>query len=829
MANIHDCLDRAVEDGELDKTRADEAAREYDQLLARYESVMPGPAAEAAALADLKEATRRQARSRRHTVLNQLQAMRRLTTLIGDAPDPALAIRDLIEHSETSGFAGESIRSLSDAYIQSVNFGIQDALTATGRDVLGRSRDKALLQDVLRELHLEDTGSAKAKELADAVRRQQERLRQAFNDHGGDIGKLDDYGVTHTHDHHVIQQAGFDTWSTFIRDKLDWSRIEDRATGKPFVAEKGELPDAETATVFLREIYNGIVTQGWNKREPSMAVGGKALYNTRADARVLHFRDGSNWLDYNARFGSGDPFSSLIGGLHGMARDIAQMRVLGPNPKLGLEYAVQVAQKRVAGKSQAEIAVGKKAALARTMLSHFDGSVNNTENEALARFFSNTRSAITSAKLGAAILSAPTDLVTVSKAARIAGMKPQNVLGRAVQLAASAGDRKMARRAGYVAETLADTGAAGNRYLAQQMTSETIDRLTSFTIRASGLSYWTDMLKTAFRLEFAGYLAQNADRALDEVDAPLAKILQDRGITPADWDLLRAPEGRFVEQGGGDFLSPVYWLEHQSSLPRTEAEGLALRLQMMIEEQLEYAVPTMRLEGRARTVGDTRPGTFAGELLRSSTMFKGFALSLTIGQYRRFVALPTGTDRAIYAAQMVVGLTLLGALSVQLKELSKARDPRPMDSGAFWAAAVAQGGGLGIFGDFFAAETNRFGGGLGETIAGPMIGLGGDVINLGASNAARAFAREDTFLGRDVANFARYNTPVASSLWYQRAAFDRIVADQLQAFLDPEAEAVWERQEANRERNYGTRTWWERGKLAPERAPDMTNVIGGAR
>ena len=560
-----------------------------------------------------------------------------------------------------------------------------------------------------------------------------------------------------------------------------------------------------------------------------MTPGGKALYNRHAENRVLHFRDGSAWMDYNARYGSSDPFSSMVGGLHGMARDIAMMRVLGPNPKMGLEYATQVAQKRVAGNDAAERAVGKKAALARTMLSHVDGSVNVTEHEGVARFFANTRQVITAAKLGSAILSAPTDLATMSVAAKTIGMHPGNVLSRAVQLASSNATRETAARMGYVADTLADTGSAAARFMSEQMTSEVTERLTSFTIRASGLSFWTDMNRTAFQMEFAGFLADNAGRAFDDIDAPLRRMFQDRGITAQDWDILRAPEAMFRSPDGASFLSPMHWREHQTALPDAEAEGLAMRLQMAIEEQMEYAVPNLRVEGRARTVGNTQPGTISGEILRSTTMFKGFALSLTMGQYRRFLDLPTGADRAVYAAQLSAGLFMLGALSVQLKELAKGNDPRPMDNAAFAGAAFLQGGGVGIFGDFFAAETNRFGGGFAQTLAGPVVSLASAAANIPISNATRAAQGESTYVGRDVSNFLRYNTPVASSLWYQRVAFDRMVADQLQSFLDPDAERLWKQQARRREKDFGTRSWWDRGAFAPSRAPDLSNALGGTR
>jgi hypothetical protein len=178
---------------------------------------------------------------------------------------------------------------------------------------------------------------------------------------------------------------------------------------------------------------------------------------------------------------------------------------------------------------------------------------------------------------------------------------------------------------------------------------------------------------------------------------------------------------------------------------------------------------------------------------------------------------------------MAAGLTVLGAVAVQLKELAKGRDPRPMDGKAFWLAAIFQGGGLGIFGDFFSSETSRAGGGLAETIAGPVAGLAGDVIGAGASNIQRAAEGEDILLGRDVANLVRFNTPVASSLWYTRLAFDRMVFDELQRFLDPEAEAVWRRQERQRQRDFGSRSWWERGERLPARRPDLRNALEDSR
>jgi hypothetical protein len=50
----------------------------------------------------------------------------------------------------------------------------------------------------------------------------------------------------------------------------------------------------------------------------------------------------------------------------------------------------------------------------------------------------------------------------------------------------------------------------------------------------------------------------------------------------------------------------------------------------------------------------------------------------------------------------VVATTVLGAVSLQLKNIAAGKDPEPMfgeHAAKFWANAAAQGGALGIFGD----------------------------------------------------------------------------------------------------------------------------------
>ncbi|MEM6650979.1 MAG: hypothetical protein AAF582_00170 [Pseudomonadota bacterium] len=846
MANIADCIDNAVQGGALSKAKGAAAQQVYQDLVDRYSDVMPAAQAAQFAKRDLGQATRRAQKARSHAVLNQLQSLRRINAIIGQSDRPDLFLQSMVEFIEGAGYTGESVASLQRAYITDINAGISRFLQATGRNVLGESRDKALLEDVIRELHLDDTGNQSAKDLADAIRVQQKRMREAFNSFGGDIGEIADFGVTHTHDPMKMRHAGFDAWRNDIWNTLDWSRIVDRTTDLPFVANKGDVPQgkaAQSADAMLRDIFDNVTSMGWDRRYPTMQHGGKALYNQRADARILHFKSGTDWLTYNKAFGAMDPFSSAIGGLHGLARDVALMRVLGPNPRAGFEYAAQVAQKRadqlrrqgktgrnIAGRERSiELLTKRAATRSRAMLAHADGSANTPADgyEVAAAFFGGVRQFVVSTKLGAALLSSVTDLGTVEIAAQTMGMGGGRVLSRHVQLMGSSATRETALQMGYVADTLATVGAGANRFLGETFAPELTQRLADFTLRVSGLNYWTDMGRTAFKMEMSGLLGSNADRALADIDAPLRQLLEARGISAADWDQLRDPGSIFVANNGARFVSPSWFLEH-TSLPRDQAEGLAMRLRAAIEEQVELAIPSVSLAGRAAFQNDARPGTFLGELVRSGVMFKSFVMSLMINQARRFWAQPTPLSRAAYAAKMMATMTLLGALAVQLKELSKGRDPRPMNTGEFWGAAVLQGGGVGIFGDFFAASTSRFGGGFAETLAGPVVGLAGDLASPIGSNIARAAQGDSILLGRDIANLVRYQTPAFSSLWYVRKAWGAMVADQLQLLLDPEADVQFRRSARRAQRDFGTSLWWEQGQMAPGRAPDLSNIVGGA-
>ncbi|MFT4012326.1 MAG: hypothetical protein QM682_02775 [Paracoccus sp. (in: a-proteobacteria)] len=126
------------------------------------------------------------------------------------------------------------------------------------------------------------------------------------------------------------------------------------------------------------------------------------------------------------------------------------------------------------------------------------------------------------------------------------------------------------------------------------------------------------------------------------------------------------------------------------------------------------------------------------------------------------------------------------------------------------------------------ANTSRAGGGLAETMAGPVVGLAGDVGRAVMSNAARVSEGKTPLIGRDIVNLGRRYNPLAT-YWPTRVALDRIVGDQVQRLVDPEAEELWRKAEKKQRKDYGNQSWWRRGDPLPARAPDLGNIAGATQ
>lgn len=815
--SLNDCIDQGVVAGLIDEARANEAKALHDDFYEQYRLELGDTEALAKARKDTISAVERQLRQQKREKLLQATRTRDILENVQRAARDGVDIdRAMLAHLDFDpGVKGiASLSKRHDAIRGVLHEDLDGFLQKFRRNLIGENRNKAELQDILQELFEVDSGNASAKEFSQAWTSTANKARQMFNKAGGDIPELKGWRLPQQHDFVKIRQAGFDEWFDFIRPRLDAEKMINYSTGKPHT--EASLVSA------ARDAFDEISSEGWAGREITSNAYGRKLSQTRQDHRYFVFKSAEDWTAYHTRFGSGDMFSIMMGHLDNMSRDISQLQILGPNPQATIRWMGDVVQQdlntRAANSGTGTRTLSDRgtrfASRAQNMFDHFTGAMNAPVNGKVATTLSATRQLLTAAQLGSAALSAVTDLGFGKLASGQVGVEYRKVLGRQLSLLnpKNVEDQKLAVRLGLIAEEWSTMASAQQRYVGEISGTETTQRIADAVMRASGLSPWTQAGRWAFGMEFAGAMADYAGKRLGELPEPLKQTFERYGITSQDWDTAR--QTGIYEQNGATFLRPQ----------DIEAEDIAYKFRDMLHTETEFAIPSSSLRGRSLLVGSTQPGTVQGELARSFAMYKNFSITLMMTHFRRALAMPSKGQAAQYAAQMILSTTLLGGLSIQLKELSKGRDPRDMTTPQFWGAATLQGGGLGPFGDFLFASKNRHDKGFTATVAGPVVGLGADIIGTVNQNVTRAAEGEDTKVGSDLIDFAQRYAP-GGSLWYLRTAMQDLVFDNLRHLADPKAAQRLRRIERRYRKEYGQDHFVSRTSNKV-RLPDLTAVFG---
>jgi hypothetical protein len=824
--SFRDCIINAEAEGTITPEQAREARDLFDNLEQEYQGQMSRTAASSQAAQDSFSALERTVVERKRRKLLQIQNWREIKVNLDQYRD----IRGNINYGkaaealfDTDGLSRYSSVVQREAAVErAATRKLYDVLATFRRNLIGQTRNKAQLKNMVREVFGEDTGDASAREMAQAWKEASDYLRKRFNAAGGQILSRLNWGMPQMHSVVRVRSATFDQWREFILPRLDPEKMIDEQTGLRMSPERLEFA--------LRDVYETISADGFNKRNPGATGQGRSIATRRTDHRFLVFKDADSWLQYQQKFGNDNPFDTMFGHIKSMSKDIALMEILGPNPKATVDFLKQTAQKQaaMAGDEAMENAARKSAAKLDTFYMAVTGANNSPIDSRVMSTFAGLRQVLQSAQLGAAAISAITDVNFQRMARGFVGLPQATTITDYLKLLMPLGAEergKTAIRLGLIAEGWSSLASAQMRYVGDISGPEVTRRIADFVMRASFLSPFTQAGRWAFGMEFLGTLADNTAKTFDELDTPLRTTLERYNIGSDKWDIMRSTE--LYDHEGATFLRAED-IEARTDIDPTLARDLATRMMEMIETETNFAVPSSSLRGRVALTGETRPGTISGELSRSFAMYKNFGVTLVNTHLMRGVTQEGAKAKGKYLADLIISTTVMGALAIQLKEMGKGRDPRPMTDNAFWIAAFLQGGGIGIFGDFISSSENRFGGGLAETVAGPVVGFVDDVGQLTIGNLIQAAKGEDTNIARETIKFVSRYTP-GSSLWYARLALERMVTDQLLLYADPKARSNMRRLESRYRREYGQRYWWRPGKTEPSRAPDIENILAQTR
>ena len=353
------------------------------------------------------------------------------------------------------------------------------------------------------------------------------------------------------------------------------------------------------------------------------------------------------------------------------------------------------------------------------------------------------------------------------------------------------------------------------RYMGETSGPEWTQVMADGTLRLTGLNKVTEMGQHAAGTEALRWLGMHRELAWDALPGDLRDALERSGIENYDWQQIRT--ARPIESGGVDHVDPHAIGDRQ----------VADRLMGYVLRYRAAAVQEATMKSRTATNMKQRAGTIKGEAVRSMVQFKGFAVGMLLKQGSLMAAL--GPRRAaVYGARFFIGMTIAGAVQIQVRELLKGNDPLPMDTVEFWERAALQGGGVGVLGDLLSAVTDPRIGTIGAFVAGPTAS---DIETLKRAfqTATPGDLRKDgTRRDAQPASAAIMVGGVlmpGGNAWYVRAAWERLVIDGLRAEVDETHEARMALREGRLNKE-GRSAWWPSGG-GPQRAPDWRTALGG--
>jgi len=735
---------------------------------------------------------------KRNRLINARAYATVMTALRQEPNDPGKALSAIL--------VGDARRSLYsvDAKQRSVFLDHSGALVAELKrnDLLDIFRSNELDEKIYQEMFdgLGTSGSKEAQQIAEAIKKVQKRLLDRKNRNGSNIGELENYVVRQHHDPLLIRGKGTEEdkqeWITFVSENMD---IEKTLANKP---------DDMTEIEFLGSMYDNLVSGNHMKADGVGGVGGSQpefkgpmnLAKRLSAQRIIHFKDGKSALSYANKYSRMKLSETVYQGISHDAQAIGLLETFGTNPKAMFEKILsEVRPKGVAKpikegrlKNQFAELDGTTRALGATQ------PILNT-SVTYAGIAAGFRMVQSMAKLGFATISSFSDIAT--KASFINANTERNIFGSyatalrdTFRLFNSEEQKELAYLLSVGVENeLADVHA---RFGANDSGPGMISKAHQLYFKLNGMQWWNSTQKVGVARLLAADLANYSSKPYGKIPAETRRLLSLYNINEAEWSLFRgmdmkAADGRkylvpdIADEIPVEKIDPLI-AERTGQLDVTDKmrqqfrDDLRTKISAYYSDSADVAIPTPGARERAIMNQGLPRGTVAGEAIRMIMQLKGFPIT--------YVTKGLGRQKAMSGyygiAKMMVGTTMMGYLSVTLKDILKGKEPMEVFSDDYTLnkdllfKAFTQGGGAGIYGDFIFGEFNRYGQGPLETLAGPSFGTAADVLKIFGKFRSGDDAAAETV------RLAMRNIPGAN-LFYAKLALDYLFMYELTEFANP--------------------------------------------
>jgi hypothetical protein len=348
-------------------------------------------------------------------------------------------------------------------------------------------------------------------------------------------------------------------------------------------------------------------------------------------------------------------------------------------------------------------------------------------------------------------------------------------------------------------------------------------------------------------------LGRQSGLEFSKLEEHQSAILQRYGIGPKEWDLIRGAENPLMIDGNKMItardvmtlpdakIEPLLrerWLITEGMDADATANAikkyrweLSDNLLMYLNDAAERGTVTPGVRERAMILRGSRPGDPLWMLARTVGQFKMWPLAAYNQILGREIAYSLSRGEMWGNLGILVALsTAGGAMRMAVNDMISGRPQHDYSNPMTLLAALGQGGGLGIYGDFLFGETNRMGGGLASTVAGPVVGDADRLLQL--YNRFRNDLKENhadkalQHMWPDLAHFAIGHIPFAN-LVYLRSALDYMLWYHVYEAASP---GWWERTNKRLQKEQGrTMVGYTPGGGVPTGLPGLYLHAPGGR
>lgn len=705
---------------------------------------------------------------------------------------------------------------------------------ADGGKLFGMLQDHARQDDVARVLFGEKATDPKAQAAGDSLKNDLlNPLADAYKRAGLPLHKLDDWAVPQPHD--VAKVAASE--SGWVEDHMQLVNRE------KYLNADGSHMNDEQMRKFLGEAWLTQATDGANKAARGDAGhGGSTVGSTINAPRQLHYKDFASWKTAMSKYGASTNLYELVNShVHAMVKAMVLADHFGQDADATVRQAL--ARAKVADTLATEGKDREKVAhLSDATARVYDAYVHPQKagNAGWANVGAQVRGVIAATQLGKLFTALP-DVAGSKMAMEFNGLS--QVRGFRDTLRSFAPTKATRDSLHGLGLWFEDFQHAQRRMAEENLGSGVGTFLNEATHRAMGLNAFDRGLRAGNGTAALNILGK-VSRLHETLDAAegTSRLLRDNGIEQRHYDVWRRADLDTGHDGKATMLTPA----GIDAIPNEKLADLVPGLEGKKQDDaiaklkddaqrklLQAAYSQMQFGARGASGPSVQDhvsfgldklpaGTVMGELARFMLQFKSVPLGIFAAHYRAM----QGSDytigaKASHAARFIAYSTLMGAVATQVSNLIAGQNPSNMNptgkgGAAFWAEAMAKGGGMGFYGDVLFGQNQANRGA--EAFMGPGIGAAVDAYK---EFALAKKSLEDGSGGRHsyalaALRWVRHNATPMANIWYLKSAFNRLIYDQMAEYLAPGTNAKQERTAQQRGASY----FWGPGSTAPS-SPDL--------